>query len=403
VFVGREEHLDALRRAFDASKVGRAVIVAVHGGSGMGKSALVRRFLEELKDRHGEAVVLVGRCYERESVPYKALDALVDALSRYLRRLPTVQAEAYLPHDILALARVFPVLRQVGAVNRARRAVLDIPDSVELRRRAFRALREIFVRIADRRPLVLFIDDLQWGDLDSAALLEGLLSPPDPPALLLIGCYRSEEAETSPLLKTILPKRLAADPSLDMRDLVVGELSGGDADALAQALLGSHPPRATRSCRPSPASEGQPVLHRRAGALLPVRGRAEDRRGDVRRGHPRPRDLSSPAGPAAPRGRRRVQRADRAGGGLPPPISKWKERASRRAGRPIPSGRSTPGRHETSPTMTASDGGDGLAGGGADGDPSPLGPALLAAIPERLATHHRRSEWRRRRSTQCRG
>jgi serine/threonine protein kinase len=240
LFVGRAEHLGALHDAFQTSTAGRAVVVGVHGGSGMGKSALVRRFLEELKEAHGEAVVLAGRCYERESVPYKALDALVDALSRYLRRLPSSQAEGYLPHDILALARVFPVLRQVGAVNRARRAVLEIPDSLELRRRAFRALRELLVRVADRRPLVLFIDDLQWGDVDSAALLEVLLRPPDPPTLLLIGCYRSEEAHTSPLLKAILPKR-SPDSSLEVRNIVVGELSASDARELARALVGAAP------------------------------------------------------------------------------------------------------------------------------------------------------------------
>ena len=236
-FVGREQHLEALRDAYRTLKAGRALTVAVHGGSGMGKSALVRRFLEELRREDPQAVVLAGRCYERESVPYKALDALVDALSRYLRRLPSAQAEAFLPHDILALARVFPVLRQVGAVMRARRAVLEIPDSLELRRRAFAALRELLVRLADRRPLVLFIDDLQWGDADSAALLEELLRPPDPPTLLLIGCYRSEEAETSPLLKTILPKRLAVGSSLQIRDIVVGELSASEARELARALV----------------------------------------------------------------------------------------------------------------------------------------------------------------------
>src|SRR5437773_4863100 len=260
LFVGREQHLEALRDSFQTSKAGRAVIVAVHGGSGMGKSALVRRFLVELKDAHGEAVVLVGRCDERESVPYKALDALVDALSRYLRRLPSAQAEAFLPHDILALARLFPVLRQVGAVARARRAVLEIPDSLEQRRRAFPALRELLVRLADRRPLVLFIDDLQWGDVDSAALLEDLLSPPDPPALLLIGCYRSEEAETSPLLKTILPKRLAADRSLEMRDILVGELSASEAHELARQLVGGEPLGTRRAEAIARESGGNPFF-----------------------------------------------------------------------------------------------------------------------------------------------
>jgi eukaryotic-like serine/threonine-protein kinase len=240
-FVGREQHLEALRGAYQALKDGRALTVAVHGGSGMGKTALVRRFLEELKTHDPQAVVLAGRCYERESVPYKALDALIDALSRYLRRLPSAQAEAFLPHDIMALARLFPVLRQVGAVTRARRAVLEIPDSLELRRRAFAALRELLVRLADRRPLVLFIDDLQWGDVDSAALLEDLLRPPDPPTLLLVGCYRSEEAETSPLLKVILPKRLAVGSALEMRDIVVGELSAQEARDLAVALATGQP------------------------------------------------------------------------------------------------------------------------------------------------------------------
>jgi hypothetical protein len=237
MFVGRDQHLEALRDAFRALKAGRTVVVLVHGGSGMGKSALVRRFLREVSERHEDVVVLSGRCYERESVPYKALDALVDALSRHLRRLPSAQAEVLLPHDILALARVFPVLRQVGAVNRARRAVLEIPDSLELRRRAFGALRELMVRLTDRRPLVLFIDDLQWGDVDSAAALEVLLRPPDPPALLFIGCYRGEEAETSPLLRNILPKLPGVDSALQIRDLVVGELSAREARELANALV----------------------------------------------------------------------------------------------------------------------------------------------------------------------
>ena len=57
------------------------------GLSGSGKSALVQHFLDNLSDGN-EAVVLAGRCYEQESVPYKALDSLIDSLSRFLSNLP---------------------------------------------------------------------------------------------------------------------------------------------------------------------------------------------------------------------------------------------------------------------------------------------------------------------------
>ena len=53
--------------------------------------------------------------------------------------------------------------------------------------------------MAERAPVVLFLDDLQWGDADSAALLLELLRPPEPPPLLLIGCFRSRGGLRQPL------------------------------------------------------------------------------------------------------------------------------------------------------------------------------------------------------------
>ena len=234
-FVGRERQLAELSEALIATQAGESSIALVSGVSGMGKSTLVRHFLEMIEKHDPEVVVLTGRCYEQESVPYKALDSLVDGLSRYLGSLSLLDAESLIPRDVLALARLFPVLRQVEAVVRARLRTLEGLDLQELRRRGFSALRELLSRLSDQKRVVLFIDDLQWGDRDSAALLSEILRPPDSPTLLLIGTYRSDEIETSPMLKTLLPS-LRATAASRIRELPIGELDPSEAFNLALAL-----------------------------------------------------------------------------------------------------------------------------------------------------------------------
>src|SRR6185436_17988567 len=123
-------------------------------------------FLERLRDESSDTLMLTGRCYQRESMPYKGVDSLVDALHRFLARLQPTELEALLPRDITAAEQLFPILRDVGDVVRTRRRGVApvVPDQQELRRRAFAAIRELFLRLADRAPLVVVIDDLQWGD-----------------------------------------------------------------------------------------------------------------------------------------------------------------------------------------------------------------------------------------------
>ncbi len=232
--VGRTTHLQALRDAFNATARGHGVAMYVHGPSGTGKSALVRGFLDELNAQDPRPVILSGRCYLRESVPFKALDPVVDSLSRYLNALPEDQARVLMPRDLWALARLFPVMQTVVDNLHGRGPSHAVIDLVELRRRAFAALRDLLGRLADRRRLVITIDDLQWADADSTALLEGLLRPPDAPALLLLASFRSEEIEHQPFLRTLL----AHTGTPTRRELSVGPLAPGEVRRLVLDLLG---------------------------------------------------------------------------------------------------------------------------------------------------------------------
>ncbi|HVM98174.1 MAG TPA: serine/threonine-protein kinase, partial [Candidatus Acidoferrales bacterium] len=190
-FVGRNVELAKLEEACSSVHAGTAAIVHVYGPSGIGKTELIRRFLASVEESE-QAVLLCGRCHPRESIPYKSVDTIVDALSRFLISIPIDQAVALTPRHVGSLARLFPVVARVPGL--AQEAANE-PDAepYEMRRRGFAALRELLSRIGDRWRLILWIDDLQWGDMDSAALLRELLRPPDPPTMALILSYRSED------------------------------------------------------------------------------------------------------------------------------------------------------------------------------------------------------------------
>lgn len=237
-FVGRHRHLRSLRDAFEATLSGAQTTVCLAGPSGIGKTSLMRTFVERLRDEVPGAIILTGRCYQRESVPYKGVDSLIDALHRVLSRVAPQELEAILPRDILAAEQLFPVLSDLGDAVRARRRIAVVPDQQELRRRAFMAMRELFLRLVDRAPLVVAIDDLQWGDVDSAELLKEILRPPDAPALLFLASYRGDEEHSSPFLRAFLHDVRFTVP---MRALPLGHLSADESRQLVTELLESVP------------------------------------------------------------------------------------------------------------------------------------------------------------------
>lgn len=233
LLLGRAEQLETLRAAYRDTLIGKTAVVFVSGESGIGKSALMEAFLWELH-QEGVAVVIKGRCYERESVRYNAFDSLIDDLCRYIEQLEQVEIEALMPDDIFALTRLFRVLEGIEPFRRAQARAIGDPQ--ELRRRAFAAFSSLIERVCDRHPLVAWIDDLQWIDADSIVFLRHLVGNPQPIPALLVVSYRAEaERPDGPLREVREAARYNA--RVAGHDVRMQPLADDAARALAQRFL----------------------------------------------------------------------------------------------------------------------------------------------------------------------
>jgi tetratricopeptide (TPR) repeat protein len=281
--IGRDRELALLRRAHAEARLGRPAVLLVRGGSGVGKTTLIQAFLDELA---GAAVVLCGRCYEREQVPHNAFDSLVDALTGWLLALPPDDQSAALAGaaaELAALARLFPVLRRLPAVAAACAEAdpEDMSSGTAWRDRAYAGLRGILGWLSGRSPVVLHIDDLQWTDADSATLLAELAAAPAP-RCLLIASLRVGEAGPAPVVLGLLRRLGAGDPrprelageatgAAAVRELAVEPLTRGDTVRLARALLAPGGDALADACAAAIAREsaGLPLfVHELAHAVL---------------------------------------------------------------------------------------------------------------------------------------
>ena len=259
--IGRERELAELYAALTEVRAGRSTLVRVFGTSGIGKTALVKSFCEEVTAR-GRALTLVGRCYERESVPFKALDPIVDALARRIASLdekgrsqllsdafgdavPTSDAAARGRTDVdrAALADLvlaFPVLMNLAPSP----AAAEPRDKGVQQRQAARALGALLRVIARETPLVLWTDDLQWGDRDSARFVAELLSAPGADGqgsalpVLWIGSYRQGTERESPFLLELFALTQGRAIASHLVDIPILPLRREDARRLARARLG---------------------------------------------------------------------------------------------------------------------------------------------------------------------
>jgi len=237
VFVGRREECERLRAALTDTRHGRSVTMLVRGVSGVGKSSLIRHMVAEWTAQH-DAIVVAGRCYENELVAFKALDGVVDALAELLLDFSDQEARAFLDASVASLATLFPVLRRVGVVARLMAALPEATDDGRLLGTAAQGLRCLLGNLAKQRPVVVVIDDLQWGDLDSAVFLRELADGDAVPGVLVVATHRSEQGDP-PLVEALRQAAGAAGQVRDLRVLDVPPLPNDDAIELVRQIAGA--------------------------------------------------------------------------------------------------------------------------------------------------------------------
>jgi serine/threonine protein kinase len=263
-FVGRKAQQARLQEQLRKTRQGRPTFVYLSGESGIGKTELAKHFGEFASKAEG-ALVLRSRCYERETVPYKAFDGAVDDLARHLGKLDSRRCRSLLPTNAKLLVQLFPVLSHVEALNDLPQGPLP-QDPQVLRSHAFAALREILARLSLAQPLLIIIDDLQWADADSLALLDELLNEDDAPPCMVLATGRPL-AQLSEELRAALAPSLGADFSFE---LPLTGLEHAEAEQLIRKLVqGEHDPtmyqRIVRETKGHPLFLCELVRHAESG------------------------------------------------------------------------------------------------------------------------------------------
>ncbi|MFT7582003.1 MAG: serine/threonine protein kinase [Myxococcota bacterium] len=190
VCVGRDVELAQLSDQLATRGTFRWTVVK--GCVGVGKSHLVRTFAHQTR-RQGTALTLTGQCTSRERLPLRPIDGIVDDLVADLVCRHRRDVESILPRYLSSLVRRFPTLLRVPAISDRRGAEPSIAPA-EAQRRAAHALREMLGMLSQLTPVVVFIEDIQWLDADSAALLRAVTLGPDAAEIYLITTMRSEAA-----------------------------------------------------------------------------------------------------------------------------------------------------------------------------------------------------------------
>ena len=220
--VEREEPLSQLRMALAAARSGTRQVVLITGEPGIGKSTLVRAFVDEVA-ASGSALVGRGDCQDQygEGEPYMPV---LEAVSRLAREDDGFCIEALSQYAPSWLAQLPPVGKRESP--RKEPAVLGI--TVE---RMLREMAEAIEFLTAERTLVMVLEDLHWADYSTVGLLARIAQRTEPARLLVLGTYRPSDARarSHPLHAAAHQLRLRAC----CQEIALGYLTG---DGVAQYL-----------------------------------------------------------------------------------------------------------------------------------------------------------------------
>ncbi|MGA9721797.1 MAG: AAA family ATPase, partial [Candidatus Binatus sp.] len=223
-FVGREPEFGAIRAAIDRALGGHGSLIMLGGGPGVGKSRLARE-MSDYAWRVGFRCT-VGHCYERdEPFPFLPFVEIIESTLAQAASLDDFRRQ--IGENVAELAQMAPSLRRVFP---------DIPQPLELpaaqkRRYLFQSFSEALGRAAEHRSQLAILEDLQWADESTLALLIHLANRIAQLPVVIIGTYREGYSEHNSALVRTLEELIR----MGVRPLKLGGLSR---DAVAQMLQG---------------------------------------------------------------------------------------------------------------------------------------------------------------------
>ncbi|MEJ2291972.1 MAG: AAA family ATPase [Deinococcales bacterium] len=273
--MAREPELRRLQDVLEHARAGRGRVVVIAGEAGQGKTTLLRAFAEDALAKHADLLVLVGACnaYTGSGDPFLPFREVLEQLTGEvptgldLEPLDTTRAESLRGFTARACQTLLErgsqlvgtLLPAEAFLERAAQAGVAVPrgrswgGGVEtapyqgvLGAASHGALSaattRVFTAVADERPLLLLLDDLQWLDRNSAELLLHLAKVAAGHRILVLGAYRATDVAAEPdgqrhVLQGVVHEieRMFGDAVLD--------LDRADGRAFLEAWLDTQPNR----------------------------------------------------------------------------------------------------------------------------------------------------------------